>query len=243
MDKAERIWLENKDKEPKDRLSMRTTADECELLKTTVKERLSRYRKGHGHIAGGRDSPESSQKVSKWVTKQVKITITVTILADLARKLASRSWLWKLVPPFTAYYWVWFWHFLTEQEDELEELLMGYARRGFPFSDDKFCMLAYELTVKTHRPRFSPTKKRAGRAWRKGFMERKPWMRKKNAQNLSAARVMAVNPVQVEKFFQLLKKWVRDLEIEFKANHIWNVDETGISDVPKERKVIGITRE
>ena len=132
------------------------------------------------------------------------------LLTDLARKLASRSWLWKLVPPFTAYYWVWFWHFLIEQEDELEESLMGYARRGFPFSDDQLCMLAYELTVKTHRPRFSPTKKRAGRAWRKGFMERKPWMRKKNAQNLSAARVMAVNPVQVEKFFHLLKKWVRD---------------------------------
>ena len=38
MDKAERIWLENKDKEPKDRLFMRAIADECELLKTTVKE-------------------------------------------------------------------------------------------------------------------------------------------------------------------------------------------------------------
>ena len=36
---------------------------------------------------------------------------------------------------------------------------------------------------------------------------------------------------------------MRDWEIEFKPNHIWNVDETGITDVPKERKVIGITGE
>ena len=136
-----------------------------------------------------------------------------------------------------------FWHFVTEQEDDLEEYLMVYARRGFPFSEDQLCMLAYELSTKTRRPGFSPTKKRAGRAWRKGFMDGKSWLRKKNAQNLSAARAMATNPVQVDKFFDLLKKWVRDSEIEFKPNHIWNVDETGITDVPKERKVIGITRE
>ena len=133
--------------------------------------------------------------------------------------------------------------FLIGQEDDLEELLMIYARRGFPFSDEQLCGLAYELAVKTHRPGFSPTKKKAGRAWRKGFMQRKPRLRKKNAQNLSAARAIAANPVQVEHFFQLLKQWVRTWEIEFKPNHVWNVDETGITDVPKERKVIGITGE
>ena len=74
-------------------------------------------------------------------------------------------------------------------------------------------------------------------------MERKPRLRKKNAQNLSAACAMAANPVQVEKFFDLLKEWVRKWKVEFKPNNIWNVDETGITDVPKERKVIGITGE
>ena len=90
----------------------------------------------------------------------------------------------------------------------------------------------------SHQP-----KERAGRSWRKGFMDRKPWLRKKNAQNLSAARAIATNSVQVDKLFDLLEKWVRDWEIEFKLNHIWNVDETGITDVPKERKVIQITGE
>ena len=74
-------------------------------------------------------------------------------------------------------------------------------------------------------------------------MCRKPRLRKKNAQNLSAARAMAANPVQVDKFFELLKQWVRAWEIEFKPNNVWNVDETGISDVPKECRVIGISGE
>ena len=136
-----------------------------------------------------------------------------------------------------------FLQFSIDQEDDLEELLMVYARRGFPFSDDQLCTLAYELAARTNRPGFSPTKKKAGRACRKGFMCRKPRLRKKNAQNLSAARAMAVNPVQVDKFFELLKQWVRAWEIEFKPNNVWNVDETGISDVPKERRVIGISGE
>ena len=120
---------------------------------------------------------------------------------------------------------------------------MVYERRAFLFSEDQLCALAYELATKTQRPGFSPTKKRARKAWRKGFMDRKPRLRKKNAQNLSVVRAVATNPVQVDQFLELLKKWVRDWEIIFKHNHIWNVDETGITDVPKERKVIGITRD
>ena len=118
-----------------------------------------------------------------------------------------------------------------------------YSRRGFPFSDDKLCALAYELAKQTRRPGFSPVKKRAGHKWLKGFMQHKPKLWKKNAQNLSAARAMAANPVQLEKFFLLLKQWVRRWKIEFKPNNIWNVNETGISDVPKEHRVIWVVGE
>ena len=74
-------------------------------------------------------------------------------------------------------------------------------------------------------------------------MKCKPRLWKKNAQNLSAARAMAANPVQVEKFFLLLKQWVRQWQIEYKPNNIWNIDKTRISDVPKERRVIGVVGE
>ena len=69
MDKAQKLWEENKNKEAKDRLSMRAIAIECELPKTTVIEHLSGRRKGTGHIAGGKDNQEYSRKVRR-VSKQ-----------------------------------------------------------------------------------------------------------------------------------------------------------------------------
>ena len=56
---------------------------------------------------------------------------------------------------------------------------MLYARRGFPFSDDKLCQLAYDLACQTNRKGFSPVKKKAGRAWLSGYMDRHPRLRKK----------------------------------------------------------------
>ena len=54
MDKAEELWEANKTKAKKDQLSMRAIAQQLNLPKTTVIERLSGRRKGHGHIAGGK---------------------------------------------------------------------------------------------------------------------------------------------------------------------------------------------
>ena len=120
---------------------------------------------------------------------------------------------------------------------------MYYARRGFPFSDDKLCQLAYELASKTRRKGFSPTKKTAGWTWLHGFLKRKPNLYRKNSQNISAAQAIGANPVQIEKFFELLVQWVRKWKIEFLPNNIWNIDESGLQDVPKSQKVIGVKGE
>ena len=57
MDRAEALWLENEEKSPKDKLSMRAIAVMCGLPKPTVIERLSECHKGHGHITGGKRQP------------------------------------------------------------------------------------------------------------------------------------------------------------------------------------------
>ena len=144
MDRAEALWLENEEKRPKDKLSMRAIAVMCGLPKTTVIERLSGHHKGHGHIAGGKREPgvlskceEAGQQVGqnnhncncfnqsfKWVSKQVMPS--------------------KVNTTFDSLLLAFFWHFVTEQEDDLKELLMVYARMGFPFSEDQLCILAYE---------------------------------------------------------------------------------------------------
>ena len=110
--------------------------------------------------------------------------------------------------------------FLLDQGDELEELMMYYAQRGFPFSDDKLCQLAFELTYKTKRNGFLPTKKMAGHKWLHGYLQRKPTLHRKNSQNISAAWAIGVNPVQIQKSFELLLEWVHKLKLEFLPNNI-----------------------
>ena len=62
MDRAEALWLENEEKSPKDKLSMRAIAVMCGLPKTTVIERLSGHCTEHGHIAGGKRQPRVLSK-------------------------------------------------------------------------------------------------------------------------------------------------------------------------------------
>ena len=53
---------------------------------------------------------------------------------------------------------------------------------------------------------------------------------------------MCANKPTIDKFFNLYK----DLLMQFKiknAMHIWNTDERGVQDVPKEEKVIGVMDE
>ena len=81
----------------------------------------------------------------------------------------------------------------------------------------------------------------AGRYWLKGFLERFPNLKKKNAKNLSIHKAKCANKVLISKFFQELTQWVREWKLEYKPFHIWNVDESGVGDVPNEQQVIGIT--
>ena len=81
----------------------------------------------------------------------------------------------------------------------------------------------------------------AGRYWLKGFLEKFPNLKKKNAKNLSIHRAKCANKVLISKFFQELTQWVREWKLEYKPFHIWNVDESGVGDVPNEQQVIGIT--
>ena len=245
MDRAEELWLQNEDKTPKEKLSMRAIAEMCGLPKTTVIERLLGCCKGHGHIAGGKRQPRVLSKgeqagqqagqnnrnhfnwsfkwVNKWVSKQV-ITLKVNTTFDSL-----------LLANFLAFY--------IRTRRWPGRIINGVCKKVLPFFWRPVLHVGLWISYKDTKTWFLTNQKRAGRAWRKSFMDRKPWLRKKNAQNLSAVRAMAANPVQVDKFFDLLKKWVRDWEMEFKPNHLWNVDETGITDVLKERKVLGITRE
>ena len=52
---------------------------------------------------------------------------------------------------------------VIELEEELADVVYTFCERGFPFTEDRLCTLAYELAVANKRTGFSPTKKKAGR--------------------------------------------------------------------------------
>ena len=90
---------------------------------------------------------------------------------------------------------------------------------------------------------FSPIKKRARRTWFKYFLRRNPEVKAKMSQNLSIFRAMGANKVQINKFFDELRDWIRMWKLEYSPNSVWNVDECGLGDVPKSQKVVGVTGE
>ena len=56
-----------------------------------------------------------------------------------------------------------FYLFKIEQERYLKDIVMLYARRGFPFSQIQLHMLAYEMATREGQKGFSPVKQKAGR--------------------------------------------------------------------------------
>ena len=90
---------------------------------------------------------------------------------------------------------------------------------------------------------FHQLRKTAGHKWLRGYLQRKPNLHRKNSQNISAARAIGANPVQIQKFFDLLLEWVRKWKLEFLPNNIWNIDKSGLQDVSRSQKVIGVKGE
>lgn len=60
----------------------------------------------------------------------------------------------------------------------------------------------------------------------------------KGTQNLSVGRAMACNKNNIMAFFDDFENLVLQLGI-VDPDYIWNVDETGVDDIPKSRKVVG----
>ena len=59
--------------------------------------------------------------------------------------------------------------------------------------------------------------------------------------NLSIAHAIAANPTQLSKFFDQYKEWLKQWNLEYRPNRIWNIDECGVGDVPQATAVVGVT--
>ena len=126
-----------------------------------------------------------------------------------------------------------------EDETSLASTIKKFQLSGFPLTIGRVCQLAYQYAKVNSILGFSDERQTAGRKWLRGFLLRHPDITLKKAHNLSIARAMGVNPTVIGNWFKLLKK-VEDKAEIISPDQIWSGDETGIQNVPKEVKVLGM---
>ena len=118
--------------------------------------------------------------------------------------------------------------------------MLIFNRAGFPLTKRKVCSLAYQFAHMNNIIGFSVKYSSAGKKWLKSFFWHHPEVRVKHAHNLSVNRAMCANPATMQKFFKQYQDTLKELKIE-SPQQIWNCDEMGCMDVPKERDVVGET--
>lgn len=108
---------------------------------------------------------------------------------------------------------------------DMETMLMG-------LTCEEVRKIAYQLAVKSKIPHpFNNEEQMAGKDWLYGFFQRFPQLSIRKPENTSAVRARGFNKAAVSEFFNILQDVMK--KYNFPASRIWNVDETGISVVPK----------
>lgn len=128
--------------------------------------------------------------------------------------------------------------FTQEQERELSKYLIRCADIYFGLAKKDVMKLAYELTIKydLSRPRTWDDNEMAGEEWFRMFMKRNPELSVRAAQATSLSRATSFNKNNVDAFYDNLGN-VMD-RYKFEPQHIYNVDETGITTVQKPDRVV-----
>lgn len=130
--------------------------------------------------------------------------------------------------------------FTKEQEDELVAYVKDMELRLFGLTTTDLRRLAYQLAIRNKlQHNFNTEKQLAGLDWLKGFFSRHTDLSLRKPEATSAARAMGFNEVSVGKFFDLLDSLMD--RYNFQASSIYNVDELGLTAVPKtQSKVIAL---
>lgn len=109
--------------------------------------------------------------------------------------------------------------------------------RLFGLSPKDVRCLAYQLAERNNiANNFNHEEKCAGLDWLRGFLKRHPDLSLRKPEATSAARAMGFNTVAVSKFFDNLSSCLE--KYKFAADRIYNVDETGLTTVPKTQSKI-----
>src|SRR5699024_5960563 len=127
--------------------------------------------------------------------------------------------------------------FNHQQEVELVSYIKIMEKRFYGLTSLELRALAFQLAEKNNiAHKFNTTNGMAGVDWLKGFLRRHQDISYRKPEATSAARAMGFNRVAVGSFFKLLEDAIDKYKIS--PQRIFNVDETGVSTVPKSHSKI-----
>lgn len=121
--------------------------------------------------------------------------------------------------------------FSYEQEEALVRVIKDMETKLMGLNGTDIRRLAYQFAEKMKVPHhFNQEKQKAGKDWLRSFMKRHDLSFRK-AEHTSSARAHGFNQEAVNTFFNLLEEIYSKYDLT--PDRIFNVDETGISVVPK----------
>jgi hypothetical protein len=126
--------------------------------------------------------------------------------------------------------------FKPEYELQLVEHIKLMEKSLFGLTTIEVRRLAYDLAVHLRIENHPFSGKCAGQDWLKGFMHRHPDLSIRIPEATSVSRAVGFNRPQVENFFKVFKEALDTTHAD--GLKIWNMDETGISNVHKPVNIV-----
>jgi len=127
--------------------------------------------------------------------------------------------------------------FPPEYEDMLVRHILAMENAFYGLTTMDIRRLAFDLAerMNLHHP-FSKNLKLAGSEWLRSFLKRHPQLSLRAPQATSISRIVGFNKPKVDRFFSLYGDELS--KCQFQAKDIWNMDESGITNVHTPAKVV-----
>ena len=113
------------------------------------------------------------------------------------------------------------------------------AKNGFPLTGKKVRQTAYKYARENRIKGFSVKYEAAGYKWLHNFIQRHKKLKVKKASQISRNRASSLTQQSVLAWF---REYVTGIIQKYKITDprcIWNVDETNVTNIPKEQKFVG----
>ncbi|XP_045450428.1 uncharacterized protein LOC123659219 [Melitaea cinxia] len=127
--------------------------------------------------------------------------------------------------------------FNESQENELVEFILKSCKAFFGITIPTLRKIAFDFAAANNIVNdFNKDTKMAGMDWYYNFMARHPNISLRRTEATSINRITSFNQEETDIFFENLKTLMT--KYQFKSNSIYNVDETGISTVQRNSRIL-----